>query len=164
MKREHVLRLAHRISDIACGNEDRVDLKHDPATCDVCCRIADMLIDFFTPDPDPLAAPASAGAMLPPCGCGNPDMCLDPSPGVTCAAGLIPDSPAVAAPLREPLDLWIVTEYDGGGIRGVFLSQRDAETEIAAIRSEHPDLTRSDFVIQVQRVRAALASVSGTEE
>jgi hypothetical protein len=54
-----------------------------------------------------------------------------------------------------PTDLWVVTEYDGGGIRGIFSSQRAAESEIAAICAEHPDLTRSDFIIEVQRVRPA---------
>lgn len=52
--RAHVLRLAHRIGDVACGNEGVVDHAHKVETCHVCGRIADMLIDFFTPDPEML--------------------------------------------------------------------------------------------------------------
>jgi hypothetical protein len=37
---------------------------------------------------------------------------------------------------------WIVTDYEGGGIRGIFQSQRDAEAEIAAICADHEDLAR----------------------
>ncbi len=59
-------------------------------------------------------------------------------------------------------NVWIVTEYDGGGIRGLFISQTDAEAEIAAIRAEYPDLTRSDFSIQVHRVRRLAASASSS--
>lgn len=67
LKREHVLRLAHRIGDIAGGEYQVVDPRHHPATCAICCRIADMMIDFFTPDPDPATAkiPKESGPLSP---------------------------------------------------------------------------------------------------
>ena len=59
-------------------------------------------------------------------------------------------------------NVWIVTEFDSRRIRGVFRSQADAEAGIAAISAEHPDLTRADFVIEVQRVRAIGAASDGS--
>lgn len=52
-------------------------------------------------------------------------------------------------------DMWIVTDFDGGGIRGIFRTQDAATAEIAAVIREHPDLSRRDFVIQVERIRDA---------
>lgn len=88
----------------------------------------------------------------------NPLPCVNNAPGkprqwcnscivrkLLCASP--PESPKVRT------ELWLVAEYEGGGIRGVFMSQRDAEDEIAAICSEHQDLTRDDFIIEVHRVR-----------
>lgn len=55
--------------------------------------------------------------------------------------------------IRQDEPVWIVTDYDGGGVRGVFASGLDAEAEIASICNEHYDLTRSDFVFSVHRIR-----------
>lgn len=55
-KREDFLRLAHKVADIALGNgANIVDPDHDPFTCKTCAQIADLIIDFVTPDPDPFA-------------------------------------------------------------------------------------------------------------
>jgi hypothetical protein len=51
----------------------------------------------------------------------------------------------------EQQEVWLVIQ--DGGIRGAFRCQSDAETEIAAIQHEHPDLRRSDFCVQVERIR-----------
>ncbi len=59
---------------------------------------------------------------------------------------------------------WIVTDYEGGGIRGVFQSQRDAEAEIAAICADHEDLTRKDFIIGTYRVRSSAATPERVSE
>ncbi len=79
--------------------------------------------------------------------------------------------PAALDRFEAETEVWIVTEFAGGGIRGVFLSQPDAEAEIEAIRTEHPDLKRSDFVIRVERIRSAawrraftLGQQAGTEQ
>lgn len=64
-------------------------------------------------------------------------------------AGAPPSVDAVAA----PSEVWIVSEYPRGGIRGVYPSQASAEAAIAAIRRDHPDLQRSDFTVQVERIR-----------
>lgn len=54
--RETVLRLAQKVGDLAGGCEPVDDPDHDCRTCDICNRIADLLLDFFTPDPDPFEA------------------------------------------------------------------------------------------------------------
>ncbi len=51
----------------------------------------------------PAASSVLPSASLPPCGCGNPEMCLQPSPGVVCAAGL---SPAPRATLEQLVENW----------------------------------------------------------
>jgi hypothetical protein len=51
------------------------------------------------------------------------------------------------------MTVWTVTEYDGGGIRGVFATEADAKAEIVAICTEHTDLTRADFCVSTYRVR-----------
>ncbi len=48
--------------------------------------------------------------------------------------------------------VWIVAEYVGRAIRGVFQSWVDAEAHITAIRAEYPDFTRRDFIIEVHRI------------
>jgi hypothetical protein len=57
----------------------------------------------------------------------------------------------VDALTRAQAEVWIVRQ--GDGLRGVHRSQRGAEDEIAAICREHPDLSRRDFIVQVERIR-----------
>ena len=68
------------------------------------------------------------------------------------------DAPSLPPVEAKLTNVWIVTEYDGGGIRGLYASQSDAELAIEGIRWAHPDLTRSDFVIQVHRLPEAILS------
>ena len=58
-------------------------------------------------------------------------------------------------PVSPPQEVWIVCEFGGGGIRGVYPSQVAAEAGIQAIQADHPDLQRPDFVVQVERIRCS---------
>jgi hypothetical protein len=101
-----------------------------------------------TPPPE---AKVRTGARCPSC---YVELSLLPSVGCQHYALHIPPPEATAAPAAPQHEkVWILTEHHGGGIRGAFRSQGDADAEIAAIRREHPDLTRTDFVVQVERVR-----------
>jgi hypothetical protein len=53
---------------------------------------------------------------------------------------------------EEFLKVWIVTDFESGGIRGVFSSQADAETCIADICTQRVDVGRQDFTVQVHRI------------
>ncbi len=61
------------------------------------------------------------------------------------------------ASVLAALPLWVLTQWNetrtGTGIRGIYRTNAAALAAIAALIQEHPDLTRADFVIEVQRVR-----------
>jgi len=63
--------------------------------------------------------------------------------------------PSGASSVDAPIyrQVYIVTHYPEGGLRGVHASQAGAEAEIAELCREYPDYTRQDFSIVCDRIR-----------
>ncbi len=61
--------------------------------------------------------------------------------------------PPAGTPTPKYQNVYIVTHYPKGGLRGIHDSQAGAEAEIAELCREYPDYTRQDFSIVCDRIR-----------
>ncbi len=61
--------------------------------------------------------------------------------------------PPAGTPTPKYQNVYIVTHYPKGGLRGIHDSQAGAEAEIAELCREYPDYTRRDFSIVCDRIR-----------